>query len=77
MSALGVRSGLIEGATTGLRTGLVWVHRIGTGAFQESHRQVLVADLSTSVQGAARPTLDGSAPDLPGAANDRELNTGV
>lgn len=77
MALLGSRSEIIVGATTERRTGLIWLQTIGTGASQESNKQVLIADLSTQVLGQAKGATLGAAPKLTRAANDREDNTGV
>ena len=76
MSVVSVRTELKEGTKHNRHTGLIWLTRIGTGAFQESHRQVLVADLSTETLGEADAGL-GNTPDLPVAINDRQDNTGI
>ena len=77
MSILGSRSEIIVGAATGRRTGLIWHTRILGGTSQESHRQVLIADLSTQILCRAKADTLGSINKIFMAANDREDNTGV
>lgn len=77
MAILGSRSEIIVGYQTGRRTGLIWHHKIGTGASQESNKQVLIADLSTQTLGRAKGATLASAPKITRAANDREDNTGA
>ena len=74
MSVLGVRTELIVGATTGIRTGLIWLTKIGTGAAVESNSQVLAADQSTLHLGRA---IGAVVPSIPMAINDRQDDTGV
>ena len=77
MSILGSRSESIIGYETGRRTGLIWHTKVGSGLSQESHREVLVADLSTQIFGRAKGATAGAVKSVPRAANDREANTGV
>jgi len=78
MSILGVRSEVRVGYSHTRHTGLIWHTAIGSGASQESNKQVPVADLSTQRLGKA--TTPGEltlAHRIAVAINDRQDNTGV
>lgn len=67
----------VEAKANGVRTGLVWWGKNGSGVGQESHRQVLVADRSFSVLGKATSATATAAKLIAMATNTREDNTGV
>lgn len=78
MAIIGCRTGLIESASTNGVPNTYLKASVMTGVgIQESHKQVLIADLSTSVFGDATTGVATAARVLKKANNLLELNTGV